>query len=489
MARTAAADQVFEEKMVWLREVISPQIDSLWMDEHRNIPADLVIELGNQGLLGFFIAKEFGGLGWSYGQAFKFVENLAALDTTLAIFVGLNNVLGIKPLNFAKSALKQKALPSLAKGHELGAFAFTEPGAGSNPKKMESSATPVSDHAWKINGVKIWIGSAAWATYIHVFVNLLDAQGKNLGLTAFTLQRNTPGLTIGEEALTLGVKGMVQNRIYLQDVLVTRENMLGRPGEGLTVSQDTMKIGRVGLCTIALGAMKKCYCLAYLYAKKREIGTGLLLDSAFAGQVLLEITYRCEIIEEFLKYVAKALDEKKELPEEFFLAAKILGPEFLGETADAAMQLLGGRGYIETLQIAKIYRDARLLRIFEGPTETLSHYLGMLLSKKKSAFITEFLERQGEGAELRNLQMQLVSNSSMRAKNGVLFGKLGAFIIAKALLKNSSHAELLKWMDRQIEKLAKEMQAPQGKDRENILTQFYEKTKQEIGSFLKAKDG
>ena len=372
----------------WMRDFASRNVNSLLIDERRCIPPHIVIEFGNQGLLGMGIAAEFGGLNLNMGEQISIIEQLAAIDTTLAIFVGLNNSLGINPINkFATQAVRESILPRLAKGMELGAFALTESGAGSNPRDMSSTAESDGHGGWVLNGEKVWIGSAAWATYLNVFVKMLDENKQLVGVTGFVVRKDTPGIVMGEEALTMGVKGMVQNKIYLKNVPVFEENLLGDIGKGFEIAQDTMRMGRVGLCAVCLGAMKRCFTMAFRYAQKRKIITGRLCDNPITLEILSRQQMRIEILETVMSYVTAKYDNHAMVSEEISITAKIIGPEFLWLSVDETMQILGGRGYIETNAIPQIMRDARLLRIFEGPTETMAFYLGMLLSQKNSTFI------------------------------------------------------------------------------------------------------
>jgi alkylation response protein AidB-like acyl-CoA dehydrogenase len=436
-----------DELLAWLRHYGERNINSVLIDERRCIPPNILLDLGNQGLFGMRVSREFGGLDLSYHDTFKIIEQLAAIDTSIAILVGLNSVLGIRPIdNFASSAIREKALPLMAKGRVLGAFAVTEPDAGSNPRSMNSTARPAGEGAWVLNGEKVWIGNAAWANYINVFVKMVDENDRFIGITGFVLDRNTPGLVIGEEALTMGVKGLVQNRIYLRDVPVTREQMLGEPGKGFEVAQDAMKMGRLGMSAICLGAMKRCFNLVMTYAKQRKIITGQMIDNPFVLHVLHEQAMRIETVQTFLDYVTKELDEGRELPEEIYLTAKILAPEYLWESVDESMQLLGGRGYIETNILPQILRDARLLRIFEGPTETMAFYLGMLFSQK-SLFQKHFIKEAHTHDLLDNIRKNLLFGhpelKPLQPKTTHLLGMLSALLINKTICGGN-------WLDQQI---------------------------------------
>jgi alkylation response protein AidB-like acyl-CoA dehydrogenase len=438
----------------WIREFADKNINSLLIDERRTIPPHIVIEFGNKGLLGMLCGKEWGGLGLSLMDCVHITEQLSAIDTTLATFVGLNNTLGLLPiLNHATPAMKQKILPPLAKGLELAAFAITETGAGSNPRNMSTTAKPDGNGGWIINGEKVWIGSAAWATYLNVFAKVVDENDQLMGITGFVVRKDAPGVTIGEEALTMGVRGMVQNKIYFKDVHVTAEDMLGEIGKGFEIAQEAMCVARLGICSVCLGAMKRCFNMACHYAQNRKIITGKLIDNPITLDLLKQQKIRIEIIETFLSSVTAKYDKKEHIPEELLMTAKIIGPEYLWDTVDETMQILGGRGYVETNAIPQIMRDARLLRIFEGPTETMVFYLGLLLSQKNSQFINTQLDYADLGQIVKKAQQIIIKRPKDLVRNRYYLGLLGSNVIAKSVLLEEDvlSPDTLCWLDKQIE--------------------------------------
>lgn len=371
----------------WLQDYAKRRINSRMIDERRCIPPYIAIDFGNQGMLGLQIPKQYGGLALNNVDALRVFEQLAAIDLTLTLFAGNHHALGTRPiLNYAQPAMRDKYLPRIAQGRELAAFALTEPGAGSNPRAIAATATPVGADQWRLRGQKVWIGSGSWAGIINVFAQLLDKDGRPLEITAFTVPAETNGLVSGPEALTLGIRGMVQNSIYLNDVLVGVDHILGKLGQGMTVAQDAMMFGRLGLGMTGVGGMKRCAQLMHRYAERRTISTGRLLDNPVTLVRLSTLTAKIAAVETLTFRIAHLLDQDKAVPEEAYAICKIAGPEFLYQAADHLVQLLGGRGAIETNVAPQLLRDARLLRIFEGPTETLLSYLGSRLVNSGGTF-------------------------------------------------------------------------------------------------------
>ena len=366
-----------EALLAWLQDYAKTSINSRVMDERRCLSPNIVLDFGNQGLLGMQVPQQYGGLELNNSSTLQIIEQLGAIDTTLALFVGLNNVLGIRPiLHYAQPGLKAELLPRLAAGRELAAFALTESGAGSHPLGIAAKATPTTTDRWQLTGEKIWSGSAAWAGVTNVFVQEVDAAGIPVGISGFAVKKGTPGLRQGPEALTMGMRGMVQNTVLLEGALVSDAERLGEAGKGMAVAQDAMMYGRLAIASACVGGMKRCAQLMLRYSKRRMVSTGRLLDNPVMMTRLNWVAGAIAATESLVTLTATRLDANLPVPEEIYAACKIVAPEFYWQAADNLVQCLGGRGYIETNLAPQILRDARVLRIFEGPTESLAMYLG-----------------------------------------------------------------------------------------------------------------
>ncbi|MEM7344798.1 MAG: AMP-binding protein, partial [Chloroflexota bacterium] len=400
----------------WLRHYANSRINSRLIDERRTIPPYVVLDFGNQGLLGMQIPETFGGLGLSNRDTLRVFEQLAAIDLTLTLFVGNHHVLGTRPIQkYAQPAIQNEHLPLIAQGRQIASFALTEPGAGSNPRAISASATPTPDGRWCLNGEKIWIGSGAWAGIINIFVQQLDEKQQPQGVTGFAVPQGTPGLIQGPEAITMGMRGMVQNSIYLKDVLVGPENLLSEPGQGMAVAQDAMMFGRMGLGIMSVGGLKRCAQLMLHYASQRTVSSGRLLDNPITLQRLGDLTAITTALETLTLKLADLLDQGQVIADEALMACKILGPEFLWQTADNLVQLLGGRGAVETNMAPQLLRDARLLRIFEGPTETLTTFLGTTITNNPNA-LYHFLQHQLGAATIAQRLEQAIGEIKERQK-------------------------------------------------------------------------
>ncbi|MFA5951029.1 MAG: acyl-CoA dehydrogenase family protein [Hyphomicrobium sp.] len=365
----------------WLRDYGAKRINSLLIDTRRCIPPYIILDFGNAGLLGLQAPRAVGGLELSHKRAVAVLAQLAALDLSLGTLVVVHNCLGIGPIMRAgQEPARSEMLSQLATGRVLGAFALTEPAAGSNPNALEGIATVGADDQVRLSAQKMWIGSAGWAGLINVFARYVDKSGAPSGTCGYVVPSTARGLSIGPELLTMGMRGMVQNLVRFDDVEVSDAYRLGDVGQGFLAAQDAMMMTRLALGALSVGAMKRCLQLMTRYADRRTgICAGRLISNPVSRMRLSTSIAEVEALACLVDFTAELLDRKQSAPEELFIVAKVCGSEFLWQTVDRSIQMLGGRGYLESNIICQIMRDARVGRIFEGPTETLLHHLGARL--------------------------------------------------------------------------------------------------------------
>ncbi|TFW31815.1 hypothetical protein E4O92_12335 [Massilia horti] len=400
----ASASRLAADEMIgWLRQYVPRRLNSRVMDERRTIPPYVVLDLGSYGFFGLQAPRELGGRALATVDLVRVMVQLAAVDLTLATVVGVHNGLGLRPLlRFAPPALQQRLLPKLASGRQLAAYAQTEPAAGSNPMAMRTRAVRERG-GWRVDGRKHLIGLASWAGMLTVLAKAFDFDGAALGTIALLVPEDAPGLVQGPEALTMGMRGMVQNAVLFDGVFVPDEQVLLAPGQGMEVARDAMGFARLGLGALCLGAMKRCAQLMARYAARREVGTGRLADNPVTLARLHELTCAIDALGALVEAIATALDARAPLPHEACLACKVIASELLWQTADRLVQMLGGRGYLETNIAPQLLRDARVLRILEGPSEALYMHLGATAAQAGNGlvqFIAGTLDQPRLAAEL-----------------------------------------------------------------------------------------
>ncbi len=392
----------------WLRDYAKYSINSLLIDERRCIPPNIVLEFGNQGLFGLQIPENYSGLALSYQETLQIMQQLGAVDLTLATVIS-SHANGVYPLqHHGSDVLKDRFLSAFATGREICAFGLTDVDAGSNPYAISASVVPLDERRWRINGKKIWVDSGSWASLISVFAYLREPQSKEKWLSAFAIPLNMPNVLIEEEALTMGLRGMVQNNVSFNNVIIGPEHWLGAPGKGMSIAQEALSCARLILATKCVGAMKFCLQLMHRYAKKRTVATGILLENPVIISWLFETSSVITAIENLIQWMAERLDSDKKIPDELYLIVKNIASEWLWKTADITLQTLGGRGFMECNRVSQILRDARTMRISEGPTEPLTLTLGANVINFKKRFYN-FINQDLKN---RNLAEALIKNTA-----------------------------------------------------------------------------
>jgi alkylation response protein AidB-like acyl-CoA dehydrogenase len=395
------------ELIEWLRDYGEKRINSRLIDERRCLPPHIVLDFGNRGLFGLEAPECYGGLGLSVSDALRVYTQLAAIDATVATLVFLHNTNGVRPiLHHAPQALRDELMPMLARGRELAAFALSEPEAGSSLGALTARIVPEGD-AWKIHGVKRWNGSG-WAGVISVFAREQDESGRLRGFTGFAVRTSEAGVRLGAESLTMGIRGIIQNSVEFHGVRATSDRMLGEPGRGLRVVEDVLLRGRLATGAVALGISMRSAQLILRYTSRREIETGLLLENPQTGIRLSELLHRIAIGRELLRTCGQRLDAGEELPAEIAMAVKVQTTDTANFAADLLVQLLGGRGYMETNLAPQIFRDARMLSIGEGANETLIAGLGR--GVRMGHGVPAFLRSYDAGGEVVDRLMAISTN-------------------------------------------------------------------------------
>ena len=391
----------------WLRRWAPRRLDSRLMDERRTMPPHVLLDLGNHGFLGMQAPLALGGKALATGDLLQLMEQLAAIDLTLATAVGVHNGLGLRPvLRFAPERLRTSVAPHLAGGRQLAAFALTEPAAGANPLAMRTRAQRCAG-GWRLNGDKHLIGLANWAGWITVVARALDEDGIALGTVALLLPDDAPGLRQEAEALTMGMRAMVQNALRFDDVFVPDTHVLGQPGAGMEVARDAMAFARLGIGALCVGGMKRCAQLMLRYAGRREVAGGRLFEHPVTLARLDDLTGAIGALETLVRILGAHDERGADLPQEACMACKCLASELLWEAADMTMQLLGGRGYLEPNLAPLLMRDARVMRILEGPTEVLYVHLGAGAPEGACLAFAEALGTPGARAAVRQVRAAL----------------------------------------------------------------------------------
>ena len=363
--------------VAWLRDYAERRINSRLIDERRTIPPYVALDFGNQGLMGVQVEEKYGGLALRNREVARVLEQAAGIDLALGTWLLVCLFPGVRPIAaFAQDGFKNEVLPRLAAGRVLAGYAQTEPGAGTNFAAMTARAESRPGGGWSLSGDKVWIGNSAWAGVLTAMAHEVGSDGRRRGLTALAVRVDAPGVVLGRELLSMGMRGVLQGEVGFRGVEVPPEQLLGEREKGLEVGVDSMCWSRFAIAATCVGAMKRAAQIMLRFAGRRSIATGRLLDHPVTRRVLGETVAQVALAESLLYRVADVVDSGRGVSVDLFSACKVVGSEFLWETADRLVQVLGSRGYDEANLAPQLLRDARVTRIFEGTTEALVAYIG-----------------------------------------------------------------------------------------------------------------
>lgn len=332
------------------------------IDENERIPDEIISQIQELGLLGVAFPEEYGGSGFGEVGYCIVQEEIGRACLSTATMIGAHVSIGTNSIYIAGSEeIRQKFVTPLASGEKIGAFALTEEGAGSDAFDLSTRAELDGDE-WVINGEKLWITNGPFADIFSVF-----ARTKR-GISAFVVEKGTPGFTPGAPEKKMGIKGSKTSSLTFDNVRVPKENLIGSEGRGFLTAMKTLDAGRLGLGAACLGACKELLEMSVAYSKQRKQFSEPIANFQAVQFMIAEMATLIYQVES-LVYRTAVLYDKKEMLSRQSAMVKLVSSEALDKCVDYAMQIHGGMGYSRELPIERFYRDARINRIFEGTSE------------------------------------------------------------------------------------------------------------------------
>lgn len=337
------------------------------MEKEDRFPKEIVQRMGELGLMGIPIPEKYGGSEMSFTSYIIAIHELSKVSATVGVILSVHTSVGTNPiLYFGNESQKEHYLPKLASGEYLGGFALTESGAGSDAANMKTRAVRQGDH-YILNGSKSFITNGGKADTYITFARTSD-EGKSKGISAFIVEKDTPGLTIGKQEKKMGLHGSKTTELIFDECRVPKEQLFGIEGEGFKIAMSNLNIGRIGIAAQALGIAEAALERAISYAKERkQFGKPIAHHQGISFK-LADMATEVEAAKLLTYHAASLVEQNKPSIKEVSMA-KMYASKTAVKTAIEAVQVLGGYGYTTDFPVERFFRDAKVTEIYEGTNE------------------------------------------------------------------------------------------------------------------------
>lgn len=362
--------EIVQENKVMITEMIKsfgekeikPNI--MTWDEGQIFPVELFKKLGALGLMGVLVPQEYGGSGFGYEEYVTVISEISKIDGSIGLSVAAHNSLCTGHiLQFGNEEQKKKWLPKLASGEWIGAWGLTEPNTGSDAGNMKTTAEKEGDY-WLINGTKNFITHGKTGN-VAVLIARTGEPGDSHAMTAFVIERGTPGFDAGKKENKLGMRASETAEMVFDNCRVHKSNVLGEIGDGFIQSLKVLDGGRISIAALGLGISKGALEAAVSYSKERHQFNKPISSFQGVSFKLAEMATKIEAAELLTFRAAQLKNEGKEVSKESAMA-KLFTSETAVSVANDAVQIFGGYGYVKDFPVEKYYRDAKLCTIGEG---------------------------------------------------------------------------------------------------------------------------
>ncbi len=337
------------------------------IDENGEFPWDTVKKMGKLGFLGLPFPKEYGGAGADTLTYILAVEEISRACAATGVILSAHVSLACHPIyQFGTPQQKEKYLVPMAKGELLGAFGLTEPNAGTDAASQQTTAVLENDE-YVLNGNKIFITNGGCADVYIVFA-MTDPQKGLKGISAFIVEKGTPGFTFGPREHKMGIRASSTTELIFQDCRIPKENLLGKEGEGFKIAMQTLDGGRIGIAAQALGIAQAALDECIRYTKERQQFNKPLANFQAIQWMIADMVTDIDAAR-FLVYRAAVLKDKKKPFAKEAAMAKLFASEAAMKHTVKAVQIHGGYGYMKEYKVERLMRDAKITEIYEGTSE------------------------------------------------------------------------------------------------------------------------
>ncbi len=346
------------------------------MDEKQKIRPEIIKKCFELGLMGIEPGEEYGGSGGSFFMACLAIEELARVDASISVMVDVNNTLTINAfLNYGAEAQKKKYITRLATD-TVGAYCLSEAGSGSDAFAMQTRAEDKGDH-YVINGRKMWITNGNEAGIFIVFANADPGKGYK-GITAFVVERDFPGFSVGKKEDKLGIRASSTCELLFDNCHVPKENVLGEFGKGYKIAIETLNEGRIGIGAQMVGLAQGAYEAALAYTKERKQFGQTISEFQGVQFQIAEMATKIEAARLMVYNAARLKDAKLPFIKQAAMA-KLYASEVAEEVASLAVNLYGGYGYVKDYPVEKFFRDCKIGQIYEGTSNMQKQTIAKML--------------------------------------------------------------------------------------------------------------
>ena len=339
-------------------------------DVEGHLPGEFLDELKEFGMFGLVIPEDHGGMGLGNMAYSRTLQEVAKYDASVAVTIGAHSSIGMRGLLlFGTDEQKDRYYEKLASGEMIAAFCLTEPGAGSDAAAVATTAVKEGDH-WVLNGNKLWITNGDMADFFTVFAKTPTEGGRGK-MTGFIVTKDMEGVTIGPHEDKMGLRASSTTTVHFDGVRVPNNNMLGEPGQGFKVAMSILNSGRTGLGGGSVGAMKHLIKMATTQANERKTFGEPISSYELIKKKVAQMVVDCYTSEATVTMVGGLIDAGYQEYQVEAAISKVYSTECLWRTADEALQIAGGNGFMREYPYERIVRDCRINRIFEGTNEIL----------------------------------------------------------------------------------------------------------------------